>query len=304
MSSNKIIGFLSFLILLFSCNQREELTYEGPEIHFGVIGDYGDSGGAVAEVAAMVRSWSPEFIVTTGDNNYPYGEYDTFKENISNHYCDYIYNPDAPDSLRCDGLAALDRKNRFFTTLGNHDYDGPLLNQPYLDYFTLPGDEITYDFIEGPIHFFMLNSCTDSIGQEYTAGQEKWLEDRLTESTSPFKICIFHHPPFSYSKHGSHPYMQYNFSDLGIDLVIAGHNHIYERLTPVGVDNFYYITNGLGGRRSIDVCDVFDVPETFNRICYNAEHGAMRGVANGDSLVLEFLTLTNQEIIDQLVIYK
>jgi len=98
--------------------------------------------------------------------------------------------------------------------------------------------------------------------------------------------------------------MQYNFYDLGIDLVMAGHNHIYERLTPVGVDDFHYITNGLGGRRTIDVCNSFEVPDIFNRICYNESHGAMKGVANGDSLVLEFIALNNALTIDRVVIFK
>ena len=40
-------------------------------IHFAVIGDYGDAGQAELDVANLVKSWNPDFIITTGDNNYP-----------------------------------------------------------------------------------------------------------------------------------------------------------------------------------------------------------------------------------------
>src|SRR5215813_1931282 len=40
-------------------------------IRFAVIGDYGSAGPDEAAVARLVRGWTPDFVVTTGDNNYP-----------------------------------------------------------------------------------------------------------------------------------------------------------------------------------------------------------------------------------------
>ena len=38
---------------------------------FAVIGDYGNDSADEARVARMVSGWDPDFIITTGDNNYP-----------------------------------------------------------------------------------------------------------------------------------------------------------------------------------------------------------------------------------------
>lgn len=293
------------LVITLSCNSLpEEISYDGPTVEFAIIGDYGDYTGSVVAVADLVKSWEPEFIITVGDNNYPNGEYSTLKLNISDHYCDYIYNPDAPDSLICDGNAAQNQENAFFPSIGNHDYD-PDGNQPFLEYFTLPEDEHNYDFIKGPIHFFVMDSCADSLGAAYSPDLEQWLKNKISTSTAPFKICYMHHPPYSYSKHGSTDRVQFDYEDLGIDLVLSGHNHIYERLTPHDSDNFHYIINGLGGRKFIDICDDLPVDaDRFARFCYNDNHGAMSAVANGDSLLLRFHSLTENLPIDEVIIYK
>lgn len=301
----KNLLFVLTVLVLLSCNGLpEEIPYEGPDIEFAIIGDYGDYTGSVGEVADLVKSWEPEFIITVGDNNYPDGEYSTLNLNISDHYCNYIYNPDAPDSLRCDGTASETQENAFFPSIGNHDYEGPDGIQPYLDYFTLPEEEINYDFVKGPIHFFVLDSCSDSLGVAYSPDIEQWLKDKISTSTAPFKICYMHHPPYSYAKHGSTPRVQFDFEDLGIDIVITGHNHVYERLTPHESDNFHYIINGLGGRKFIDICDDLPVDrDLFARFCFDQSHGAISAVANGDSLSLRFYPLQGSDPIDEVIIY-
>ena len=60
-------------------------------VRFAVIGDYGLAGEPEAGVAALVKSWDPDFIITLGDNNYPDGAADTIDENIGQYYHEYIY---------------------------------------------------------------------------------------------------------------------------------------------------------------------------------------------------------------------
>src|SRR5512137_148079 len=48
-----------------------------PSLRFAVIGDFGDGGQAEADVAGLVHGWSPDIIITVGDNNYPSGAADT-----------------------------------------------------------------------------------------------------------------------------------------------------------------------------------------------------------------------------------
>jgi len=95
-----------------------------PLTRFAVIGDYGLSKNPERDVANLVKSWDPDFIITVGDNNYPDGAFETIDENIGQYYQEYIYPYTGEFG---DGSEV----NRFFPTLGNHDWttDG---GQPYI----------------------------------------------------------------------------------------------------------------------------------------------------------------------------
>src|SRR4051812_24890775 len=122
---------------------------------FAVIGDFGASDSTEADVAALVKSWNPDFVLTVGDNNYPVGSASTIDLNIGQYYHDFIY-----PYVGTYGAGAT--TNRFFPTLGNHDwgdfYPNPTGDQPYLDYFTLPGNDRYYTFTAGPVQYFALDS--------------------------------------------------------------------------------------------------------------------------------------------------
>lgn len=202
---------------------------------FAVIGDYGaDTSGELA-VANMVKSWDPAYVITTGDNNYEKGAAATIDRNIGKYYQEFIgnytgsYGPGSPT-------------NRFFPSLGNHDWETPNA-QPYLDYFTLPGNERYYDFVQGPIHFFVVDSDTrEPHGTSSTSRQGDWLREGLAASTSQFNIVYFHHAP--YVSHGASSYMRWPFKQWGADGVLAGHVHDYERTV---VDGVPYFVVGNGG---------------------------------------------------------
>jgi hypothetical protein len=92
--------------------------------------------------------------------------------------------------------------------LGNHDWQSEDA-QPYLDYFTLLGHERYYEFVWGPIHFFVLDSDThEPDGADINSTQAAWLKSQLTVSDSPWKIVYMHHPPYSSGTHGSIDRMQ------------------------------------------------------------------------------------------------
>jgi hypothetical protein len=104
-----------------------------PVTKFAAIGDYGKSGVNELAVADYVKSWNPDFIITLGNNNYDIGEQSTIDNNIGQYYSDFIH----PYS----GIYGVgDTANRFYPSLGNHDWLSPGA-QPYLNYFTLPGNE-------------------------------------------------------------------------------------------------------------------------------------------------------------------
>jgi len=260
-----------------------------PLTRFAVIGDYGLSKNPERDVANLVKSWDPDFIITVGDNNYPDGAFETIDENIGQYYQEYIYPYTGEFG---DGSEV----NRFFPTLGNHDWttDG---GQPYFDYFTLPGNERYYDFVWGNVHFFALNSDSrepDGVGR--SSVQAEWFQEKIVVSTSPWKIVYMHHPPFSSSGDGSITWMQWPFKDWGADVVITGHSHVYERLI---VDGFPYFINGLGGGPRY----AFITPIPGSQVRYRDDYGAMLIEASPELIVFQFITRGNQ-LIDTYEIWK
>jgi hypothetical protein len=66
--------------------QDTDLDGSTDVLRFAVIGDYGNNSTAEQRVAALVQGWKPDFVITTGDNNYPLGEARTIDVNIGKYY--------------------------------------------------------------------------------------------------------------------------------------------------------------------------------------------------------------------------
>lgn len=293
------------------------------KIRFAVIGDYGSAAdkGAEAEqqVADMVKSWNPSFIITVGDNNYGCGASNTIVQNIGNYYCDFIYNPGAPAGQVCTGRAANDKTNYFFPSLGNHDWYTPNA-QPYLDYFTqLPGNKRYYDFVQGPVQFFALDSesidgcqgdeeetpkkCSQTPycpeepdGSDKYSKQALWLKAALTKSKSPWKLVFFHRPPYSCGAAAA--WMRWPFEKWGVNAVLAGHHHVYERIVRKSYPNFPYFVNGVGGIH-LAKCHPHNVkknfpPNKFEAVNITKYHGAMLVEASDTEIVFKFYIVDGQ----------
>lgn len=287
-----------------SPNTTKTFEIESDSITFAIIGDFGQAGEPARKVSEMVKSWDVDFIVTMGDNNYGDGELSTIKENISQYYCDFIYNPDAPDELVCTGAAASEQLNRFFPTLGNHDAYNSQNIEPYLAYFTLPGKEVYYDFKWGPVHFFSIYSGKNGEAVCCESEQAVWLKEQLNQSESPFKVVYFHHPPYSNAKHGSTETMQWPFKEWGATAVFSGHEHTYQRIMEINDLSFPYFINGLGGRSSRYNCDENPLDTNmFESFCYNENYGAMKGTATYAQMRLAFYSMdTSSNLIDEFIL--
>jgi hypothetical protein len=145
------------------------------------------------------------------------------------------------------------RNTVIWPTPGNHDMrsaDSQTESGPYYDVFTVPtegeaggepsGTEAYYSFNYGDIHFISMDS-EDSPRQVF-GDMAKWLEKDLQMDDHKWKIVFFHHPPYTKGTHNSDmdldsrgrmKEMRENFLPIleayGVDLVLSGHSHIYER---------------------------------------------------------------------------
>jgi hypothetical protein len=248
---------------------------------FAAIGDYGTAGQPEQDVATLVHSWNPEFVLTVGDNNYPDGAANTIDPNIGQYYHDFIfpytgsYGPGAPF-------------NQFWPALGNHDWNTPGA-QPYLDYFTLPNNERYYEQVIGPVHLFAIDSDPhEPDGITVTSTQALWLQSRLAAATEPWKVVYMHHPPYSSGINGSTPALQWPYREWGASAVLAGHDHHYERILDPGT-GFPYFVDGSGGTQLYPT--IFPIPGS--QVRYWLDYGAVRLDATDTTLRFQFINRAN-----------
>ncbi len=198
----------------------------------------GDSGTANANAAAVrdaylayTGSRGQELWLMLGDNAYNSGTDAEFQSAVFDMY---------PQTLRNSVL---------WPTLGNHDgasADSATETGPYYASFTLPrqgeaggvasGTEAYYSFDFGTIHFICLDSYETS--RAPGGAMLTWLEADLLTTNADWVIAFWHHPPYSKGSHDSDTdtamsQMRANVLPLleayGVDLVLTGHSHSYER---------------------------------------------------------------------------
>lgn len=259
------------------------VEHAASQVRFAVIGDYGLAGPDEAAVAKLVASWSPEMIITLGDNNYPNGRATTIDDNVGQYYHAFMFPYVGRHGDGAD-------ENRFFPALGNHDWRTPNA-WPYLEYFSLPGNERYYEHVWGPVHLFAIDSdLHEPDGNSPDSTQGTWLRERLAASDSAWQVVYMHHAPYSSGDHGSTEALRWPYAEWGADLVLAGHDHHYERLE---LDGITYVVNGLGGNPKR-----YPLRTTLpgSAVRWNEEHGAMVIEASDARLELRFVTVSGREI--------
>jgi hypothetical protein len=251
-------------------------------VRLAVIGDFGLANPREADVAALVKNWRPDAVVTLGDNNYPFGSAETIDLNIGQFYSDFIHPYQG-------AFGPGSAENRLFPALGNHDWMTDLA-QPHLDYFVLPGNERYYEVRLGPIHLFVLNSQPDEPdGITAESAQATWLREALAASDAPWKLVTLHHPPYSSGPHGPLTVLRWPFAAWGATAVLSGHDHIYERILRDGIA---YFVNGLGGTVSYDIGN----PVEGSQVRYNEDFGAMLVEATLDHVTFRFVTRAGVQV--------
>jgi hypothetical protein len=198
------------------------------------IGDSGTATRSAADVRdaylAYAGSRETDVWLMLGDNAYDIGSDDEYQKAVFQVY------------------PSLLRRTFLWPALGNHDTSSMGASGPFAfnDIFTLPqqgeaggmasGSETYYAFDYSNIHFV----CLDSSASDRSPGGPMltWLDSDLAATDKDWIVAYWHHPPYSWGTHNSDGeleliQMRENVLPVlerhGVDLVLAGHSHVYER---------------------------------------------------------------------------
>ena len=199
---------------------------------------------------------------------------------------DTVYENGTPDEFaRCYEPTWGRHKGRTRPAVGNHEYGTPGA-AGYFAYFGAAAGEAGkgwYSYDLGAWHVVALNSNCTLVGCEAGSEQERWLRADLAASTARCTLAYMHHPRFSSgSTHGSSTTVQplwRALQDDGAEVVLAGHEHDYERFAPQtangaldpqrGVRQFVV---GTGGR----ALRSFGAPQPYSESRINTAWGVLR----------------------------
>jgi hypothetical protein len=246
-------------------------------------GDVAAGNGDSAATARLIRDADPDAVFTTGDNAYPDGSLSDYEKN---------YDPT---------WGAF--RDRTHPVPGNHDYhsDGA---QGYVDYFG--ADKVT-NSVDGGLYYawdvgngwraYALNSEISTTGAQLT-----WLRDDLAAHPSDHYILYTHSP--RYTSGTTHPPSDAicplwdELAATGnLEIVLAGHNHQYERFAPMDCDGradpdaarSFVIGSGGGSLYG------FGAVESGSEFRNNTDLGVLSLVLHDDSYEWEFIAAGRSE---------
>jgi 3',5'-cyclic AMP phosphodiesterase CpdA len=196
-------------------------------VKFAAIGDNGTGDRAQNEVAQQMikaRAAFPfDLVIMLGDNMYG-----------GQSPADFVKKFEQPYA------ALLTAGVKFQASLGNHDRPQ---NVNYKHY-NMNGQRY-YSYVHGNVRFFALDTT------RMDAKQLAWIDASLRDAGEEWKICYFHHPLYSNAdRHGASIDMRVLLEPLfvkyGVNVVFAGHDHVYERIKPQ--KGIYYFVSGAAGK--------------------------------------------------------
>jgi hypothetical protein len=248
-------------------------TTNADRLTFAAVGDTGSGGRqavAVAERMALTYRDTPFGLVAMlGDICY-YGS-------VKERFHDVFIRPMTP---------LIDADVRFELAVGNHDgglhYSDESLEEIDAQLDRLGTPARYYVSRHGPAEFYYLDSSEPGFFEGGALTQLEWLDDQLASSTGQWKIVAMHHPVYSCGVHGPTARLTEFLEPIlvrhRVDLVLAGHDHNYERTVPVS--GITYVVSG-GGCKTTSVD-----PQRFTAVAASTLE-FMKFDIDGDRLVGE-----------------
>lgn len=239
-------------------------------------GDIASCGSTGDEATAALLDSIPGTVFTAGDNAYPNGT--------------------ARQFARCYGPSWGRHKARTRPSPGNHDYRTAAA-AAYFEYFGAHAGPVGrgyYSYDLGDWHLISLNSNT-----RMSAGspQERWLRADLAATSKRCVLAYWHHARFSSSSnHGSQKRTQPLWEalyDHGAEIVISGHDHVYERFAPQTPDGRSDADRGIRefvvGTGGADHYD-FGTPLPNSEVRDNTTYGVLKLTLNRESYTWTFVS--------------
>jgi 3',5'-cyclic AMP phosphodiesterase CpdA len=204
-----------------------------PALRLAVAGDIGDSGPRLDATARAIDRLTVDdpfdVLLLLGDNVYPSGD--------PARLPDVVFKPFGP---------VLDRGTDLLAILGNHDVLGGH-GDAQIAALGMPGRWWSVE------RSGVLLVGLDSNRPDDPA-QLAWLERTLRDTRAAWKIVALHHPPYSAGYQGSNAAARAAFTPLferyGVQLVLSGHDHDYQRSIPIGGVTYIVTGAAAGSRRT------------------------------------------------------
>ena len=275
---------LAILLLVLAAPltaQDLKLPNKEVSVKFAVLGDTGTGSNDQVGVAKMLTAYRAkfrfDFALLLGDNLYG-----------SENPRDYVRKFETPYK------ALLDAGVKFYAALGNHDDP----NQRLYKGFNMNGERY-YTFkpsLTGRVRFFALDS------NYMNPEQLQWLEKELAGSGSDWKIPYFHHPLYASGRHGSDEVLRQQLEPLflkhGVDVVLTGHEHFYERIKPQKGIQYFVAGSSAKLRRN-------DINRRTGLTAFGYDQGFTFMLMEIDGDALYYQTITKEgETVDAGVVKK
>lgn len=182
--------------------------------------------------ARLVEEFDPQVVLPLGDLQYEYGELENFRESYDGTWGRF--------------------KDRTRPVVGNHEYAGGRA-PGYFAYFgdaaAPPGGWYSFDLSEVGWRVIVLNSVCSVVGCDEGSAQLAWLREQLADAPECTLVAM-HHPRYTSGFHGDDRSLEAVWDALAAaraDVVLAGHDHHYERLL-LDDDGPRQFVVGTGGR--------------------------------------------------------
>jgi hypothetical protein len=174
------------------------------------------------DTTSLIERINPDEVLPLGDEQYEDGRLSAFHRSYAIHWGTQLW--------------------RSRPVPGNHEYYGSSSASGYFAFFGShagPGKRGWYSYDLGAWHLIALNSNCDLIRCRPGSAQYRWLHHDLATHASACTLAYFHHPRFSSGPHGNDstvalttPFWRLLYRG-GADVILNGHDHIYERFAPM-----------------------------------------------------------------------